>query len=64
MGGGSDEVRASALKPCQEVCVWANELREEALSQEAWPREGGRGAGISSSHTRYNASHAVALLES
>lgn len=38
-GGGNDEVRASALKLCQEVCVWANELREEALSQEAWPRE-------------------------
>lgn len=38
-GGGSDEVRASALKLCQEVCVWANELGEEALSQEAWPRE-------------------------
>lgn len=36
---GSDEVRASALKLCQEVCVWANELGEEALSQEAWPRE-------------------------
>ncbi len=38
-GGGSDEVRASALKLCQEVSVWANKLGEEALSQEAWPRE-------------------------
>ena len=39
-GMRSDEVRASALKLCQEACVWANELREEVLSQEAWPREG------------------------
>lgn len=38
-GRGSDEVRVSALKLCQEVCVWANEMGEEALSQEAWPRE-------------------------
>lgn len=38
--GVSDEVMASVLKLCQEVCVWANELGEEALSQEAWPREG------------------------
>lgn len=30
----------SALKLCQEVCVWANELGEEALSQEPRPREG------------------------
>lgn len=51
--GVSDEVRAPALKLCQEVCVWDNELGEEALSQEAWPREGARGAGISSSQTRY-----------
>lgn len=38
--GGGDEVRVSALKLCQEVCVWANELGEEALSQEPRPREG------------------------
>lgn len=28
------EVRASTLKSCQEVCVWASELRQEVLSQE------------------------------
>lgn len=41
-GGGrwGDEVRVSALKLCQEVCVWANELGEEVLSQEPRPREG------------------------
>lgn len=39
-GGWGDEVRVSALKLCQEVCVWANELGEEALSQEPRPREG------------------------
>lgn len=37
--GGSDEVTTSAVKFCQEVCVWANGLAEEVLSQEAWPRE-------------------------
>lgn len=57
-GGGGDEVRAAALKLCQEVCVWANELGEEALSQEAWPRE--KPVVLASplhTHTHYNTTH-------
>lgn len=56
--GGGDEVRAAALKHCQEVCVWANELGEEALSQEAWPRE--RPVVLASpphTHPHYNTTH-------
>lgn len=56
--GGGDEVRAAALKLCQEVCVWANELGEEALSQEAWPRE--RPVVLASpphTHPHYNTTH-------
>lgn len=62
-GGGSDEVRASALNLCQEVCVWANELRKEALSQEAWPRE--RPMVLASPpHTHVTTLHTSALCRS
>lgn len=61
---GSDEVGASALKFCQEVCAWANELRLEVLSQETWPGEGPAVLASPPLTLRYNGSQTTTLLES